>query len=157
MQAPTHMLTGVFLLVLFQAIFPNAPIWIQVLVIFPLSFASHFLIDASAIITYHPPKSDWKDPFWVSYHLVIYILTIVVAIYFWRAYWWTMIAATLVDIVDWIFLRAIFKKKAILHPIADKLRNFLYKKTPNWNYKRWTVIFEFIIMGILLTLILILR
>ena len=157
MQAPTHALTGIFLLVLFQVIFTNSPLWVQFLVVFPLAFASHFLGDASSIITYHPPKADWKDWFWVSYHLIICILTILIVMIFWTEYWWVMIAVNLVDIVDWLILRAIFRKKPVFHQIADKLRSILYKNTPNWNYKRWTVVFEFIIMGILLTLILLLR
>ena len=98
MQAPTHMLTGILLLEVFKVIFPAAPLWVQILVVFPLSFASHFFIDASSIITYHPPKSDWKDWFWVSYHLLVYAGTIIVAVFFFMEFWWTMIAATLVDL-----------------------------------------------------------
>ena len=157
MQAPTHILTGVFLAELFQWIFPHSPIWLQILVVLPLSFASHFLIDASAIITYHPPKADWKDWFWVTYHLIVYAGTVVVLIFFFVEYWWTILAANLPDIVDWFILRGVFKKDPFFHPFADKVRSFLYKKTPNWNHKRWTVIIEFCIVGILLTFILLLR
>lgn len=156
MQAPTHFLTGIFLLLSFQAIFPSSPLWLQIVVVLPLSFASHFFIDASSIITYHPPKADWKDWFWVSYHLVIYIGSIVILVFFLVDYWWVIIAAYLPDIVDWRILRAIFKKEPVFHPIADKLRNFLFRKTPNWNYKRWTIIIEFAIIGVLLTSVLLL-
>ena len=157
MQAPTHILTGVLLLEIFRVIFPNSPIWVQILVVLPLSFASHFFVDASSIITYHPPKPDWKDWFWVSYHLLVYIGTAVVLFFFFVEYWWTILAANLPDLVDWIILRAIFKKDAIFHPYADKLRSVLYKRTPNWNHKRWTIVIEFVIVGVLLTLILVLR
>ena len=156
MQAPTHILTGILLLVVFQAIFPTAPLWLQVVVVLPLSLASHFVIDAAAIFTYHPPKADWKDWFWVSYHLVIYIGSIVLLVFFIDDYWWTIIAANFVDIIDWLILRLIFKKEPLCHPTADKLRNVLFKKTPNWNHKRWTIIIEFAIVGVLLTAVLLL-
>ena len=157
MQAPTHILAGVLLLEVFQSIFPNSPIWLQVLVVFPLSFASHYLIDPSAIITYHPPEADWKDPFWVTYHVFVYIGAIICLVFFLVEYWWAIIAANLVDIIDWGILRGIFKKGPVLHTASDKVRKFLYKNTPNWTYKKWTIIIEFGIVGVLLTLIIILR
>jgi len=160
MQAPTHILTGILLLEVFRAIFTESPWWVQVIVVLPLAIASHFLLDASSIITYHPPKADWKDWFWVSYHSLIYIASIALLVYFlvidsWL--WWVIIAANLPDIIDWLILRLIFKKEAVCHPIADKLRNCLFKKTPNWNHKRWTVIIEFVIVGILLTSVLLIQ
>ncbi|MHA1203032.1 MAG: hypothetical protein ACTSQ4_11005 [Candidatus Heimdallarchaeaceae archaeon] len=156
MQAPTHILTGIFLLEVFQAIFPTSPLWVQIVVVFPLSFASHFIIDASAIFTYHPPKADWKDWFWVSYHLLIYIGSVVILVFFLVDYWWVIIAANLPDLIDWIIIRLFFKKEPVFHPIADKLRDFLFKRTPNWNHKRWTIIIEFVIIGVLLTSVLLL-
>ena len=156
MQAPTHFLTGVLFLAAFQAIFPAAPLWLQVVVVLPLSFASHFFIDASSIITYHPPKADWKDWFWVSYHVLIYIGAVLILVFFVVDYWWVIIAAYLPDISDWIILRPIFKKGPFMHPIADKLRNMMFKQTPNWNHKRWTIIIEFLIIGLLLASVLLL-
>lgn len=157
MQAPTHILTGILLLQIFQVIFPTSPLWVQIIVVFLISVASHFFIDAASIITYHPPKADWKDWFWVSYHTIIYIGSIIILVFFLVDYWWTIIAANLPDIIDWLILRPIFKKEPICHPVADKLRAFLFRKTPNWNHKRWTIIFEFIIIGVLLTSILLIQ
>ncbi len=157
MQAPTHILTGILLLEIFRAIFPASALWIQIVVVLPLSIASHFVIDALAIFTYHPPKADWKDWFWVSYHLLIYIGSVVILVFFLVEYWWVIIAANLPDIVDWLILRLFFKKDPICHPFADKLRNVLFKRTPNWNHKRWTIVIEFGIIGIILTSILLLR
>ena len=91
-----------------------------------------------------------------SYHLLIYAGSIVLLIFFLVDYWWVIIAAYLPDIVDWRILRPFFKKEPVMHPFADKLRNFLFKRTPNWNHKRWTVIFEFVIVGVLLTSVLLL-
>jgi hypothetical protein len=151
MQAPTHFLFGILIADIFRTIFPDLPIWAIALMTIPLAFGSHFLIDAFAIFTYHPPKADWKDPFWVSYHLIILVLTIVGLVYFWNAYWWAMIAATLVDIVDWLILRAILKKPPRLHQYCDKLRTFLFKNVPNLNHTHWTIVVEFVIIGLLLT------
>ncbi|MHA1222846.1 MAG: hypothetical protein ACTSYD_15055 [Candidatus Heimdallarchaeaceae archaeon] len=157
MQAPTHILTGILLLEIFRSIFPTAPLWVQIVVVFPICVVSHFIIDALAIFTYHPPKADWKDWFWVSYHFVIYVGAVVILVFFLVDYWWVIIAANLLDLIDWLILRPIFKKKPVCHPIADKLRNFLFKKAPNWNHKRWTIIIEFVIVGMLLTLVLLLQ
>ena len=156
MHAPTHILTGIFLLEIFRVIFPTAPLWLQVVVVLPLSFVSHFFIDAAAIYTYHPPKADWKNWFWVSYQLVIYSGSVVILVFFLVDYWWVIIAANLPDLIDWIILRLVFKKEPVCHPIADKLRKFLFKRTPNWNHKRWTIIIEFVIIGVLLATILLL-
>ncbi len=156
MQAPTHILAGILLLEIFRVIFPTALLWVQLVVVIPLGVASHFIIDAAAIITYHPPKADWTDWFWVSYHLVIYAGSIVLLVFFMIDYWWVIIAANLPDIIDWLILRLIFKKEPVCHPIADKLRNFLFRKTPNWNHKRWTIIIEFVIIGLLLTAVVLL-
>jgi hypothetical protein len=82
MQAPTHILTGIFLLGVFQVILPEALLWLQVVVVLPIALASHFIIDAASIFTYHPPKADWKDWFWVSYHVIIYIGSIVLLVFF---------------------------------------------------------------------------
>jgi hypothetical protein len=156
MQAPTHILMGIFLLVSFQAIFPESPLWLQIVVVLPLSIGSHFILDASSIITYHPPKADWKDWFWVTYHLIIYIGSIIILIFFLVEYWWVIIAANLPDIIDWLILSIFSKKEPVCHPIADKIRNGLFKKTPNWNHKRWTIIIEFSLIGVLLTSVLLL-
>ena len=157
MQAPTHILIGILLLEVYRILFPNSPLWLQIIVVISLAVASHFLLDAVSIITYHPPKADWRDWFWVSYHSIIYLGSIVILIFFLVEYWWAIIAANLPDIVDWLILRAIFRKKPIMHPIADKLRSFLFKRTPNWNHKRWTIIIEFGIIGTLLTVVLLLK
>ena len=157
MQAYTHILFSVLLVEIFRTIFPAAPLWVQLIVVIPLSLAGHFFIDASAIITYHPPKADWKDWFWVTYHVLVYAGTVVVLIFFLVDYWWAIIAGTLPDLVDWLILRFIFKKDPVFHPLIDKLRSVMYKRSPNWNHKRWTVIIEYAIVGVLLTLILVLR
>lgn len=156
MQAPTHILTGILLLEIFRTIIPSSLQWLQIIIVLALGLASHFLLDASAIITYHPPKADWKDWFWVSYHLMIYSGSIVLLVFFLVEYWWVILAANLPDLVDWVILRLFFKKEPIFHPIADKLRNFLFKRTPNWNHKRWSIFIEFGIVGILLTPVLLL-
>ena len=157
MQAPTHILIGILFLEIFRILFPYSPIWLQIIVVIPLGIASHFLLDAVAIITYHPPKADWKDWFWISYHSLIYLGSIVILIFFFVEYWWAIIAANFPDLVDWLILRLILRKKPVIHPVIDKLRSFLFKRTPNWNHKRWTIIIEFGIIGILLTMVLLLK
>ena len=86
--------------------------------------------------------------------MVIYIGSIVLLVFFLIDYWWTIIAVNFVDIVDWLILRLIFENEPVCHPMADKIRNVLFKKTPNWNHKHWTIVIEFAIVGVLLASVL---
>ena len=157
MQPPTHMLAGMLILDIFRVIFPSSPIWLQILVVLPISFGTHYLVDIYTEITYHPSKANWNDWFYTTYHVVVYIGVAILAYFFLIEYWWTMIAANLVDIIDWVILRHIFKKGPLFHPTIYKWRDILFKNRPDWSYKRWTIIFEFLIVGILLIIILVLR
>ena len=153
MQAPTHLLFGILIADSAHRIFPNLPVWAQILIIIPLAFISHFFIDATAKFTYHPPKPDWHNKVWISYHLGIYILAFLILIFFWTEYWWVMLFVTLVDTIDWVILRAILKKPPLLHPLADKIRSVLFSKVKDFNHTEWAIISELVVILLLALLI----
>ena len=152
-QAPTHMLFGIFLADLVYWLFPSISMWIYVISVCILAFSSHFLIDAIAILTYHPPKADLNDNFWVGYHIAVYLLALFILIIFFKLYWWVIISAILVDLIDWILLRFLLKKDPLLHHLADKLRAQFFSQLKDFNQEKWTILFEIVIIVILAALI----
>lgn len=155
MQSPTHFLTGMILFRVMQLLFPALPSWIFIPLVIIIGVLSHFLLDSLARMTYHLPDPQWKDPFWVSYHVIfVYLGTLVMLIVFWTPYWWVMLASLLPDIIDWYLLRPLFKIGPVVHPYIDKLRNSMFTWVPDWTAKKWTVILELTYDGILLTLLL---
>src|SRR6056297_1561686 len=140
MEAPTHLLIGIIIqkAVLKHSQFRGA-FGISIIII--SAFFSHFIIDCFSRFTYHPPKADWNDPFWVSYHLMIYSLTLIIIILFGREYWIGIIFSILVDIIDWGIIRGLLKKEGIIHPLIDKISNFFFGEN-KYMYQKWTIIFE---------------
>ncbi|WP_371801660.1 hypothetical protein [Candidatus Lokiarchaeum ossiferum] len=157
MQSPTHILTGIFLYKLIIALFPTLPtVWL-VIITSILAFLSHGLIDAIAVMTYHPYKANWEDKFFKIYHIVfVYILTGVLVIYFLIPYWWVMIFALLPDIIDWYTLRPIWHHDPVIHPKIDLFRDKFFHWLPNLKEERWAVLVEFFLLiglGIGITLL----
>jgi hypothetical protein len=64
-----------------------------------------------------------------------------------------MLAANLVDLWDWVFLRNYAKrrnepewgKKYYLHPIADKIRQSLFYWLPNLNHSKIGILPEILV------------
>jgi len=163
MEAITHILTGVILQILCfkYLIFP----WNYIFTII-FSFFSHLLIDAVAKITYHTPKPHKEDKFWVIWHIIIIIASIGSAIYFFIPYWIGIISANSVDIWDWLILRPIQKSKRdqenqnnwgqrlFIHSnVIDPVRENIFFWIPNWNYKKYGIIPELILIFALIGLI----
>jgi hypothetical protein len=153
MQIFTHFLIGIFIYDLITNLTPSWPFWLQIAVIAFLAFLSHFFIDSIATMTYHPPEPLWKDRFWVIYHMVVInAISLILLILLFRPYWWIMMIGSLFpDIIDWYFLRLIFKKGPIFHPIIDRIRDAVFAWIPKWYLKNWAVLIEFaldILIGI---------
>ncbi len=151
MQTPTHILVGIGLYELTRWLLPNLPYWGIVLIVIPLAVGSHVLLDSFNKLTYHLPEAQWKDPFWVSYHVIfVYIGALIAVIVFFIPYWWVIIAANLPDIVDWLILRLIAKKPPVFHPLIDRFRNKFFGYLPDLTAKKWTVCFELSLVVILI-------
>ncbi|MHA1646827.1 MAG: hypothetical protein ACTSVU_08535 [Promethearchaeota archaeon] len=151
MQAPTHFLTGIIIAKLVDLCFPELNQIYFVIIVAILAVGSHFLIDALAKMTYHPPEADWHDKFWVIYHVgFVYLPSLICIIIFFIPYWWVMIFSTLPDIIDWYTARAIFHKGPYVHPIIDKFRTKFFSWVPDFRHRKWSVSVEFGLLGVLI-------
>ncbi len=156
-QAISHFLVGIIIQILLIDILP--PLGLVLVIIF--AFFSHFLVDSLARMTYHLKEPQTKDKFWVSYHIIIYAASAVVLIYFWNPFWIAMGFSVLIDIYDWGFIRGVRKLKQDptwlegyeIHPLIDKFRNRFFSWLPDWNEKRYGVIPEAILIGVMLIII----
>ncbi|WP_457558848.1 hypothetical protein [Candidatus Harpocratesius sp.] len=156
MQSTTHFLVGIWIYKVFILLAPNFPTWSLINLTILLALFSHLILDCFAKITYHVPNAQWKDLFWLSYHIIfVYVGSLLLLIFYLPQYWWVMLAATLPDIIDWYIMRPIFKKGPYIHPYIDKVRNNWFSWLPDLTSKKWTVVLE-IGFDVILLLLLIL-
>jgi hypothetical protein len=127
----------------------TTPAWMQVGLIIALNLISHFIIDALAKVTYHPPNRE-PGRFWLYWHLFVFGFGFFLILLYVQVYWMGIVAATFVDLWDWYFLRNYanrtsqpdWGKRYYLHPIADKIRGTLLSKVPNLNHSKVGVVPE---------------
>jgi hypothetical protein len=138
MQAPMHFLVGILI---FHAV--KNPI-----LAFILIFLSHYLIDVLVLLTYHPKDPLPESKFWVRYHILILILTIIMVIFFIKAYFWVMIVSLIPDIVDWVIMRMILKKDPIMHPLIERIRESkVFSWIPDHTMKPIGALYEAIMLS----------
>ena len=118
------------------------------------AFLSHGLLDRLADITYHPAQANFKDPFWVGYHLYVLIATVGFLCVWWRRFKWGIFFAMLPDF-DWVFIHGqeIFHIKIpfyrrphmhdFLHLIFNQTPPFSHLRVPNNRHNPWACLFEF--------------
>lgn len=106
-----------------------------------------------------------KDKFWITWHIIIYSASIVIAIIFFIPFWLVILSVNLPDIIDWFILRPIQNRKKrknpgseldknyFFHHIADWIRNKFFFWLPDLTYKRYGVITELLIITLLSFLI----
>jgi hypothetical protein len=155
MELVTHNLVAVIIQILCftYLIFPLN-------IIFTIIFAyiSHLVVDALAKITYHTPDAHTDDKFWVTWHIIIYSISLISLIIFIVPFWLAILFANLIDITDWFILRPIRKRRAksqedaskqdlwYAHEQADWIREKLFFWLPDWKYKYAGVSIEIIII-----------
>lgn len=142
MQLPTHLIAGIVIQYLINTMIPT-PTWLSVILIIITAFCSHFLLDALAKSTYHPPERI-HDNFWLTWHLFVYLTGfVIIGLFIWE-FWLGMLFANLPDLWDWYTLRNIASRKNqpewgrryYLHPIANKIRQIFFSWMPNLNHNR---------------------
>lgn len=166
MQAITHVLVGIVIQNL-CFIFIGSPFNYIFTVVF--AFFSHFVVDAFAKITYHPPDPQKGDNFWRTWGIIMIIAPIFLSIWLiiLKQFWFYFLGAffsILVDIMDWGIIRPLDARKKNLdkdtmwhqtgffHTYIDILREKILFWLPNWNYKRKGIIPEIILLIVLLIL-----
>jgi len=100
MQAPTHIMAGVIINRIFK--------WrnykpVGLLLTFIFCLLVHGIFDKLAISVYRQPEADFGNPFWLVYHLVMWLSSIVLLYIFWGDYKWGIIFSLLPEI-DWVVL-----------------------------------------------------
>ncbi len=158
MQGPTHILTGVIIYRLFK--WRNYSV-IGLVITFILCFLLHGFFDKLAIVTYHPPTADFNDPFWLVYHIITWLASIVLIYVFWQDYKWGIVFSLLPDL-DWVFING----QNLLHitipfyrkPWMHEALNYIFDNTVPFNYLNylpdnrlnpWACIWELLIIACL--------
>ncbi len=100
MQAPTHILAGV----IFQKLFN----WkryrsVAFILIALLGILSHAVLDKLSVATYCPDAADFSTIFWIAYHLLMLLVSIIFLYLWWQEAKWGILFAMLPDI-DWLFV-----------------------------------------------------
>ena len=166
MQEPTHILAGVIIQKCFTWRKSRA---LALTLIAVLAFLSHGLLDKIADVTYHPAHGDFHDPFWVSYHLMILVTTILFLCLWWRQFKWGIFFSMLPDL-DWVFING----QEFLHlhiswyqrPHLHDLLHWLYAQVPplafldhlpNHRQNPWACLWELLIVVIMLIAIRLLK
>lgn len=160
----THLLAGILIQILCFKFF-IFPINFLFTILF--TFLSHFILDAFVNITYHTPDPQKESKFWLSWRVFDYTGTAIIAILFFFPYVLGMVFANMMDIVDWVILRPIYRKKVgneefdwnknfVFHELIKKFREKLLFWLPNWRYKKYGIIPELIIISGFLIFIIIL-
>ncbi len=129
-----------------------------------LAFLSHIFTDVISIITYHTPEIQ-KDKFWIVWHVIIYVASILSILIFVIPFWLGIVFANIIDIWDWFTLRPIQKikrkknpeskwgEKYYFHRIVDATRNKLFYWLPKWNFKKAGILIEIFIIVVLIVII----
>lgn len=149
MQLPIHIITGIVVHLIISTLIPDMSILSLMLIIF-FALASHFLLDALAKSTYHPPERI-NDNFWLIWHIFSYGIGIFYLMLFIWDFWIAILFANLPDLLDWYTLRNIanYRKrpfKPYLHPIANKIRSSYFHWLPDLTYNRLGVLPELIVI-----------
>ena len=159
MQANTHFLVAVFFIKILENLWISPIPWLQIVVFSLVAFLSHLLLDFLVKFTYHPANAKPKDKFWVGYHIYSYILMMVIFIWLFNPYWWVMLISVMVDIIDWLILRAIFRiptERTWFHPWIMRIRDTYFAWIPDRTEINASCIPEFIITGLLIWAIIVL-
>jgi hypothetical protein len=160
----THLLAGILIQILCFKFFQSP---LNCLLTFVFAFLSHFILDSFTNITYHTPDPQKGNKFWVFWRIFDYSGTAIISIMFFFPYVLGMLFANLMDVVDWVILRPIYRKKVgedefswnkdfIFHSLITKFRNKLLFWLPNWRFKKYGIIPELIIISGFLIFIIIL-
>ena len=153
MQAITHFFSGVFLSAFLTAFVQ--PTWLAFVLLFPAGIGLHFLIDALAFLTYHPPVALKDDKFWVAWHVIVYAGSVAVAVVFWVPHFWAMLAAMIPDICDWLIIRPACQLRGkpitgdpkelprfMFHHWIARFRTRCFPWLPDWTLRRAAVVPE---------------
>jgi hypothetical protein len=157
MQAPTHILAGVIINRLFKWKNYKA---VGLLLTFICCLFMHGFFDKLGRMVYQP-EANFNDPFWLIYHVLMGLATVVLLYIFWRDYKWGIIFSLLPEI-DWLVIgvQHLFNFKISFYevPWLHFTLNYVLDQIPLFNRldllpdnrsNPWACIPELILIGVL--------
>ena len=158
MQAPTHILAGVIINRLFK--WRNYKL-VGLLLTFICCMFAHAFFDQLALSVYRQPEPQFNDPFWLIYHLAMWLGSIVLLYIFWRDYKWGIIFS-LIPEFDWLVLgiQHVFHFDIPFYqmPWIHFSLNYILVQIPPFNYmdmlpdnrnNPWACIWELLLIAVL--------
>lgn len=142
MQAPTHIIMGTILQRFFK--WREYKVFSFILLAFT-GILSHAVLDKLAKVTYHPADADFQNPFWLGFHVLVFLITIFSIYYFGKENFIGIFFAILPDL-DWVFIHGAklfgqaipFYQKPYIHNFLNSIMestvpfSFL-ENLPNWR------------------------
>ena len=158
MQAPAHILAGVIINRIFK--WRNyKPVGLFLTFIFCVLL--HYVFDKLALSVYAQNELHLDDPFWLMYHLSMWLATIVLLYIFWRDYKWGIVFSLIPDL-DWVIIgvQHLFHFTIPFYsmPWIHFTLNYVFDQIPPFNYLNmlpdnrlnpWAVIWELLLIGLL--------
>jgi hypothetical protein len=162
MQAPTHILAGK---IIQQLTDRRDYQFLVVALTFFLGLLFHAIFDKLARMTYHPPNADFTDYFWVFYHLLVLLTTIVFLYLYGAEAKWGIFFSILPDL-DWVFIHGqtllgieipVYRVPRIhqtINWVMDNIPPFtLLNLLPDYRFFYWAISLEVAFVGVLLLII----
>lgn len=151
MQAPTHILIGAWIQASVERFVPQRWVpWVAA----PLAALSHGMLDKLARFTYHPPKAQWRDPFWCAYHAAALVGSVVLFQRYGRRYRWGVRLAVAQDL-EWAAAHAARTLKpgsdlfggASPHRLVSKALDRVpgmcaLERLPRWTHRKEAALIE---------------
>lgn len=119
LQAPTHILASLVIRESFRWRYYG---FFSFLLTAVVAFLSHGFLDKLARLTYHPSQAALTDIFWMGFHTMVVLVTLVLLYLFGKKYFWAIFFSVLPDI-DWL----------ILHTANALGKEVVFYKTPHFH------------------------
>jgi hypothetical protein len=158
MQAPTHILAGMIIRRAFNWKYFR---FFSVLFTILLALLFSGIFDKLSRSVYGPPQADFTDPFWLIYHVAVWLLSLVMLYMYWGEYRLGIFFSLLPDL-DWLVLgishmfgrELIFYKEPLLHNclnyFLDNVIPFSYLNLlPDLRSNPLACIWEILLFGLL--------
>jgi len=159
MQAPTHLLIGMLIQKSLNRV--GLPV-VRIFVVALLAFFSHGILDSLSRFTYHPPEFIANE-FWISYHLILLVLTVYIFLKYWKKYKLSLVFSILPDF-DWLILyfseflsiNIPLWSELILHKVSFFFLGSLPQLSflsylPNWSLNEKAAVVEIVPMLVMIT------
>ena len=134
MQGPTHILAGIILKRTFDWKYFKA---IGIVLTILSALLMHGIFDKLARMTYQPAVPDFTDPIWLIYHVIMWLVSLVMIYMYWGEYKLGIIFSLLPEI-DWVvlYISHAFGKELIFYktPLIHDVLNYFIDNVIPFNY-----------------------